>query len=78
MNLLVACSGESNCWVYTVRGAGPPPAGNGSSVADALPNILRFFGVDLTTVRAMNPWLNGGSTIQAGDKLKIPTPTKWS
>jgi hypothetical protein len=77
MNLLVPCTGQSNCWVYTVRGAGPPPAGNGSAVADTLAGIVAYFGVDLATVRQMNPWLNGGSAIQGGDKLKIPTPTKW-
>lgn len=76
MNLLVPCTGQSNCWVYTVRGAGPPPAGNGSAVADTLAGVVAYFGVDLATVRQMNPWLNGGSAIQAGDKLKIPAPTR--
>jgi hypothetical protein len=78
MNLLVPCPGQTNCWIYTVRGAGAPPAGNGSPVADTLSGVIGFFGVDLVTVRQMNSWLNGGSAIQAGDKLKIPTPKKWS
>jgi hypothetical protein len=78
MNLLVPCPAQSNCWIYTVRGAGSPPAGNGSPVADTLAGVVGFFGVDIATVRQMNPSLNGGSAIQAGDKLKIPTPKKWS
>jgi hypothetical protein len=78
MDLLSACPGQSNCWIYTVRGAGPPPAGNGSPVADTLAGIVGYFGVDIATVRDMNSFLNGGSVIHPGDKLKIPTPTKWS
>ncbi|HEX7492053.1 MAG TPA: hypothetical protein VF337_10165 [Candidatus Limnocylindrales bacterium] len=77
MDLLVPCTGQSDCWIYTVRGAGPPPDGNGSAVADTLAGIVSYFGVNVTTVRQMNLWLNGGSAIQSGDKLKIPTPTKW-
>jgi hypothetical protein len=78
MDLLTPCPDQSNCWVYTVRGAGPAPAGNGSPVADTLSDIVGFFGVDIATVRTMNLWLNGGSAINPGDKLKIPTPTKWA
>jgi len=78
MDLLSPCPDQSNCWVYTVRGAGSPPAGNGSPVADTLAGIVGYFGVDISTVRDMNSFLNGGSVIHPGDKLKIPTPTKWS
>lgn len=76
MDLLVACTGQANCYVYTVRGPGPAPSGNGSKVADTLAGVVGFFGVDLATVRQMNPWLNGGSTVHPGDQLKIPAPTK--
>ncbi len=76
MDLLTPCTGQSNCYVYTVRGPGPAPAGNGSKVADTLSGIVTFFGVDLATVRQMNPYLNGGSTINPGDQLKIPSPTR--
>jgi hypothetical protein len=72
MNLLVPCTDQPNCYLYTVRGAGE----NGSKVADTLANVVNFFGVDLTKVRAMNPWLNGSNSIAPGDKLKIPPPTK--
>lgn len=72
MNLLVPCTDQPDCYVYTVRGAGE----NGSKVADTLANVVNFFGVDLAKVRAMNPWLNGSNSIAPGDKLKIPPPTK--
>lgn len=72
MNLVVLCPGEANCYIYTVRG--PGPSGNGSKVADTLPNIARFFGVDINKIYAMNSWASGG--IHPGDKLKIPPPTR--
>ena len=74
MNLVVPCSGQADCWVYTVRGAGPPPAGNGSTVADTLVNVCKFFGVDVNKVKTMNSWAAAG--ISPGDKLKIPPPTR--
>ena len=76
MSLLVPCTGQANCYLYTVRGAGPAPAGNGSSVADTLQGVATWFGVDINTVRQMNPWLGGSDTIHPGDKLKIPPPTR--
>jgi LysM repeat protein len=74
MNLVVPCAGQANCYVYIVRGSGPPPAGNGSSVADTLANIAAFFGVSVSDVNAMNPLASLG--IHPGDKLKIPPPTR--
>jgi len=74
MNLLVPCTGQANCWVYTVRGSGPPPGGNGSSVPDTLANIATFFGVSVNEINAMNPSASSG--IHSGDKLKIPPPTR--
>lgn len=76
MSLLTPCVGTANCWVYTVRGPGAAPVGNGSSVADTLAGICTWFGVNINTVRQMNPWLNGSDTIHPGDKLKIPNPTR--
>jgi hypothetical protein len=70
MKLLVPCTGQSNCWVYTVRG----PGQNGSGVADTLAGVVRFFGVDLNAVYDLNPWARAG--IHPGDKLKIPAPTR--
>ena len=76
MSLLVPCTGQANCYVYTVRGPGPAPSGNGSPVADTLSGIATYFGVDIASIRNLNPWLNGGNTIQPGDQLKIPPPTR--
>ncbi len=70
MDLVVPCTGQANCYVYTVRGAGE----NGSTVADTVAGISRFFGVDPNTVYSMNPWAVSG--IHSGDLLKIPPPTK--
>ena len=74
MNLVVPCTGQANCYVYIVRGSGPPPAGNGSGVPDSLTNIATFFGVSVSDVNALNPWASAG--IHSGDKLKIPPPTR--
>jgi hypothetical protein len=74
MNLLVPCAGVPDCWVYRVRGPGPAPSGNGSSVADTLHGICVWFGVSEETVLEMNPWAANG--ILPGDELKIPPPTR--
>ncbi len=74
MNLLVPCTGQANCYVYIVRGSGPPPGGNGSAVPDSLTNIATFFGVSVNEINAMNSWASAG--IHSGDKLKIPPPTR--
>jgi hypothetical protein len=74
MDLLTPCPGESDCWIYVVRGPGPPPSGNGSSVADTLSGICAWFGVSVDTVLQMNPWAAAGIT--PGDELKIPPPTR--
>jgi LysM repeat protein len=75
MNLVVACPAQPNCWVYTVRGAGPPPSGNGSKVADTLSNIAAFFGVKVADIRALNG-MGPTDVIHPGQKLKIPPPTR--
>ncbi len=70
MDLLVPCTDQANCYVYTVRGAGT----NGSSVADTVDGIARYFGVTTSSIYALDPWATAG--INAGDKLKIPPPTR--
>ena len=74
MDLLVLCTDQSDCYLYKVRGAGPPPSGNGSSVADTVPAIAKWFGVSASKVLEMNPWAASG--INPGDELKIPPPTR--
>jgi hypothetical protein len=75
MNLLVKCTSQTNCWVYTVRGPGAPPTGNGSKVADNLSGLANFFGVKASTIQSMNG-MGSSTTITVGQKLKIPNPTR--
>ena len=74
MKLVVPCPGQANCYIYTVRGPGPPPSGNGSKVADSVAGIAQFFGVDINKIYSMNPGSSSG--IHPGQKLKIPPPTR--
>jgi LysM domain len=76
MSLLTPCTGQANCYLYTVRGPGPAPSGNGSPVADTLDGIATYFGVSVASIEQMNPWLNGGTNLEPGDQLKIPPPTR--
>ena len=72
--LLVPCTDEPNCWWYTVRGPGPEPSGNGSGVTDEIPNIARYFKVDVDKTYAMNDWTSS-HVIHPGDRMRIPPPT---
>ena len=72
MKLLTPCQNQANCYVYVVRG--PGPSGNGSSVADTVPGIARYFGVSVQSIYNLNPWATSG--IKPGDQLKIPPPTR--
>jgi len=76
MNLLVPCTGKTNCYVYTVRGGGPPPSGNGSGTSDNLSGIVKFFGVKATGIYALNPGVTSKTVLHAGQLLKIPPPTR--
>jgi hypothetical protein len=60
--LLTACPGTKNCYLYAIRSG------------DNLYSIANYFGVPLTTVRAMNPWTQNGLTI--GRDLRLPPPTR--
>jgi spore germination protein YaaH len=60
--VLTKCPGTSDCYIYVIRSG------------DNLVSIVHWFGVDLDRVRAMNPNLR--VPIHAGDKLRIPTPTR--
>ncbi len=72
MSLVVPCTDQPSCYVYTVRGAGQ----NGSAVADTLPNIATFFGVSTAKIHQLNPSMGSSDVIHPGDKLKIPPPTR--
>lgn len=60
--VLTACPSTPNCWVYVIRSG------------DNLVSIANWFGVSYTRMRAMNPSLR--IPIHAGDRLRIPTPTR--
>jgi hypothetical protein len=60
--LLTRCPATPDCWIYTIRSG------------DNLRSIANYFGVSYDRVLAMNPHLR--RPIHAGDKLRIPTPTR--
>jgi hypothetical protein len=60
--LLTRCASTPDCWIYTIRSG------------DNLRSIANYFGVSYDRVLAMNPNLR--RPIHAGDKLRIPTPTR--
>jgi hypothetical protein len=62
-DLLTACPGTPDCWVYVVR------------QGDNLYSIARYFGVPLSVVEERNPW-TATTQLVAGQKLLLPTPTR--
>jgi hypothetical protein len=62
--LLTACPSTADCWIYVVR------------AGDNLRSIVNWFGVSYERVLAMNPAITDPTTIHAGDRLRIPTPTR--
>jgi len=62
--LLEPCPDAPSCWVYTVR------------PGDNLVSIVNWFGVPYDTVIAMNPGLGDPTTIQPGDRIRMPPPTR--
>ena len=60
--VLTRCPSTPDCWIYTIRSG------------DNLRSIANYFGVSYDKVLAMNPNLR--RPIHAGDKLRIPTPTR--
>jgi hypothetical protein len=60
--VLTKCPSTPDCWIYTIR------------AGDNLVSIAHWFGVDFDRMLAMNPNLR--IPIHAGDKLRIPTPTR--
>jgi hypothetical protein len=61
---LTKCPSTPNCWIYTVR------------AGDNLRSIVNWFGVSYDTVLRMNPQITDPTLIRAGDKIRIPRPTR--
>jgi len=62
--LLEPCPDAPSCWIYTLRSG------------DKLVSIVNWFGVPYDTVIAMNPGLGDPTTIQPGDRIRMPPPTR--
>jgi hypothetical protein len=60
--VLTKCPNQSDCWIYVIRSG------------DNLRSIANWFGVSFDRMMAMNPNLR--TPIHAGDRLRIPTPTR--
>ena len=61
---LTKCPSTPNCWIYTVR------------AGDNLRSIVNWFGVPYDTVLRMNPQITDPTLIRAGDKIRMPPPTR--
>jgi LysM domain-containing protein len=62
--LLKPCPGTKDCWIYTVRSG------------DNLRSIANYFGIPYQTVLDWNPGIKDPTTIRAGDKIRMPPPTR--
>ncbi|MGZ8437495.1 MAG: LysM peptidoglycan-binding domain-containing protein [Candidatus Limnocylindrales bacterium] len=62
-DLLTACPGTPDCWIYVVR------------EGDNLFSIARYFGLPLSVVEERNPWTKTTQLV-AGQKLLLPPPTR--
>jgi LysM repeat protein len=60
--LLTPCRSTPDCYVYVIRSG------------DNLYSIANYFGVSLTRIQRMNPWVKNGLVV--GRALRIPTPTR--
>jgi LysM repeat protein len=61
---LKPCPGTKNCWIYTVRSG------------DNLRSIANYFGHPYQTVLDWNPGIKDPTSIRAGDKVRMPPPTR--
>jgi hypothetical protein len=62
--LLEPCPSIPDCYVYEIR------------AGDNLRSIANYFGVPFDTVLEMNPQIGDPATIQPGDEINLPPPTR--
>jgi len=62
--LLEPCPSTPDCYIYTVR------------AGDNLQSIASYFGVPYETVLELNPAITDPTTIQPGDEITLPPPTR--
>jgi LysM repeat protein len=62
--LLEPCPSTPDCYVYEIR------------AGDNLRSIANYFGVSYETVLQMNPQISDPATIQPGDEIRLPPPTR--
>lgn len=62
--VLEPCPDAPDCWIYTVR------------AGDNFTSIANWFGHPVATLLAWNPQVTDPARIRAGDRLRMPPPTR--